>query len=94
MIRKVQGYEAWIGTWKDLTRYIVIPRRGTKNFMYYSLPLFDARPSPIPVIVRAFSDEIVLVVFFNGFTFSAFSLDFIEQVNKRWNEFYEKDTRE
>jgi len=89
MIRKVQGYEAWIGTWKDLTKYIVVPRLGTENFMYYNLPLFDTRPTPIPAIVRVFNDEIVLLVFFNGFTFPPFSLDFIEQANKRWNEFYE-----
>lgn len=89
MIRKIQGYEAWIGTWRDLTRYILLPRRRTKNLMYYNLPLFDARPTPIPIIARVFSNEIMLVVFFNGFTCPAFSLDFIEQVNKRWNEFYE-----
>lgn len=93
MIRKVQGYEAWLGTWEDLIRYIVLPKRGTKNFIYCNLPLFDARPTPIPIITRVFSENIVLIVFFNGFKVPAFSLDFIEQVNKRWNEFYEKDTR-
>lgn len=93
MIRKVQGYEAWIGTWEDLVRYILLPKHGTKNFMYYNLPLFDARPTPIPFTTRIFSKDIMLIVFFNGFTLPAFSFDFIEQVNKRWNEFYEKNTR-
>ena len=86
MIRKINNHNAWVCYAKE-AKHLTTP-----YYLYcYRLPLFDTRPAPIGTTESIDPDEIILLTTFFPFLIFEPPLteDFIEQVNKRWNEFYD-----
>ena len=96
MIRKIQDYDAWVCYFKD----IKILRFYLNNYSFiflYRLPLFDINPIPLAFPSENLDpDDLILVYLLEikgRYERPLFTENFVDEVNKRWNEFYEKDTR-
>jgi hypothetical protein len=99
MIRKVEGYNAWILKNKDLPILDNICKNTRWNDVV-RLPLFGLHFYYYNVWSDDWPDEeeLVLSIYYpyghertNGCNYK--SLDFLEKVNKTWNKFYEENTR-
>ena len=86
MIRKVENYYAWVGKAQDIYNYL-----HTRNkYLYgYRLPLFETTQEPLTYNDFIADDLILVTNYFAWTNPSEFTLDFVEQVNKTWNKFYE-----
>ena len=92
MIRKIEGYNAWVGPIGDLFQNIFLKSRGFAFF--YSLPLFSCNEETMGWVERNIcpNSTLALLVIGNNIRYKI-TLDFIEKVNKTWNKFYEENTR-
>ena len=86
MIRKVENYSAWVGKAQDIYNCL----HTVNKYMYgYPLPLFGTTLEPISYN-DFIADDLIMVTSYCAWTNpSEFTLDFVEQVNKTWNKFYE-----
>ena len=85
MIRKIEGYNAWICYKNDIDVLLTV---NSCSLLCYNLPLFSTNPG-YPKNPHNIETDLVLCVECKGFVSHSFFENFVEKVNKTWNKFYE-----
>lgn len=95
MIRRIEGENAWVLRKKDIGTLFKVLDVTTMFLFCYRLPLLETNPLPLAYKNIKEDDLIVICKYdtYLGFMGDTLPMDFIEKVNKRWNEFYEESTR-
>ena len=91
MIRKIENENAWILRKKDIGTLFKVSDVTTCFLYCHRLPLLDTNPDSL-AYKDIEEDDLILIREYNtyhGVFDDALSMDFIEKVNKRWNEFYD-----
>ena len=91
MIRKIDGNKAWILRKKDINILFKVSDAVMYFLFCYRLPLLETNPLPLSY-KDIEEDDLILICKYDtylGFMGDTLPMDFIEKVNKRWNEFYD-----
>ena len=91
MIRRVEGENAWVLRKKDIGLLFKIANVPHYYIFSYRLPLLETNPLPLAYKDIEEDDLIVVCTYdtYLGYMGDTLPIDFIEKVNKRWNEFYD-----
>lgn len=97
MIKKVEGYNAWVLPLSEVKTFLQVQGYSLKliphlRLFYYDLPLFDIKLHSNFRYKEEDLNKIVLVINQEGLTDlhkTYESEDFVKKVNERWNEFFD-----
>ena len=91
MIRRIEGENAWVLRKKDIGTLFKVSDATTYFLFCYRLPLLETNPLPLAYKDIEEDDLIVMCEYdtYLRFMGDTLPMDFIEKVNKRWNEFYD-----